>query len=204
MKNFDGAIFEGLVRSVVSQLEVANMTAEKQSSDEKRRKIMVAVPFIMAHPGFRPSFSFVPVVEVKVSALHGQGVFASVDVLDNTFLTFYPADIVFTHVRPNQGFDTNRESIICVSKRLCKHVENNKQAIQTGAADLHAYTFDMDDHTSLAGDPIFTTDAACVGHMINDGCKPDDTKITADVYKVLSTAQANCVFHVFPGALIGS
>lgn len=107
------------------------------------------------------------------SNIHGIGVFATKDILKNSIITIYPADIMY--------ITYNENSTVQYSKRQGGHCYKNIK-------NLYSVSF-YDDYTVI-GDPEFNTDPNFLGHMINDAVKPIDNNINEYLKK--SNELKNC------------
>ena len=93
--------------------------------------------------------------EVRDSTIHGYGVFATRVIEPDELVTLYPADLIKEHLDPKDK-----------KKRLFALIKTGTTEWSNG---LGAYTFEVDDITSIVGDPGKCEDAAWLGHMCNDG-----------------------------------
>lgn len=129
-------------------------------------------------------------VTVKPSKIHGNGVFAKRDIQKGELLTFYPGDKV--------NFAPNKDSHIDGHKAFVfwsKRMENKYGHDECINVDLGDYKFDIDDRWIVYGDPSFTDDASYLGHLINDGAKPNDNPKSIQIYCKISKVKANCDFR---------
>ena len=143
--------------------------------DELRIKLMM-----------KTSFNDLDMVEVRKSNIHGNGVFAKVDININEIITFYPVNILQLYVG-------NDESILRFSKKY-KEI-HGIDFINEFYKINKCYKYNCDNRNSIIGDPDIIDNNNYLGHMINDSMSHNKTKKSKKIYKKLSQSQSNCEFH---------
>jgi SET domain-containing protein len=135
-------------------------------------------------------------IELRKSAIHGQGVFATKNIPQNTVITFYPAHAIHideTLFMPN-GLDNE----------FYLNIQNNKYAKIYGFSDFEYYF----NFVNIIGNPNKTNNKLLLGHMINDSIgnvfkKISYSKIKDDLikfknavaeYYIYGTKNRNCRF----------
>ena len=120
-------------------------------------------------------------VHVGPSKIHGQGVFASRDIVLGEVITLYPGDFV------NVMYPTSVPKINNCLVLRGDHLPEDA----THPPGATSYVRRCDSLYSIAGHPECTQDPAYLGHMINDGAmshRPEDRAI----YESVSCIKSNC------------
>lgn len=105
------------------------------------------------------------------SNVHGIGVFATKDIPKNSFITIYPADIIYCNENDTIQYSKRR------GNKCYRDIKNS-------------YSASFSDKYTIIGDPEFNTDPNFLGNMINDAVKPIDNDI--DNYLKNSEELKNC------------
>ena len=109
------------------------------------------------------------------------GVFATRDILEDSYITMYPADGVSW--QPDNWNGSQQVSLVSGWK--------GSSAWQVNAYRQGVEPIPGTRSLAIIGNPELTEDCHFLGHMINDGacCK---RKATAETYEKISAAKANC------------
>ncbi len=130
-------------------------------------------------------------VRVLPSSVHGNGVFARVNIKKGDVITMYPADYVTA--KPREGLE----------KRWYK--TNGEITTQTECEMMYLYLAVVENTIfQIAGDPDKYSAASC-GHLINDGASLDNPNFTLDdmnEYLVKSWCLQNCTFVPIAGCAV--
>ncbi len=126
-----------------------------------------------------------PKCEVKPSAKHGSGIFATRAIKPGELVTLYPADGIVLYLHP-------------YPRTECMFPVNFD-----GLLDLEAYSVAAPKfaghRVKIVGDPSRVSDCGWVGHMANDVCRMTHPR-QANVYEAASIAGRNAVIGAVPFA----
>lgn len=130
-------------------------------------------------------------VRVLPSSVHGNGVFASVNIKKGDVITMYPADYVTA--KPSDDLE----------KRWYK--TSGESITQTECEMMFLYLALVENTIfQIAGDPDKYSAASC-GHLINDGAsldKPNFTREDMNAYLAKSWCSQNCTFVPIAGCAV--
>ncbi len=126
-------------------------------------------------------------VETKPSIIHGNGVFARMNIQKNDLVTFYPVDIVEYY--PGGKRKEKIPGKIYFSKRL-KRKNNLTNIINY---DNHSYACHLNENFTLIADPDFKNPTH-LGHLINDVGIHDSTEQSIEKYKE-TLDKTNCQIY---------
>ena len=134
-------------------------------------------------------------VEVKISSVHGKGVFATKPIKYGEIITFYPGDSA--NYIPEANEHEPSHIVICRLSSRVKELLNSKD-IEKDASMLYntygQYNCKISDYYSITGHPQLDKDPSYTGHLINDRYVCDFKKITPSVYLELSAKKTNAIF----------
>jgi len=140
-----------------------------------------------------PTFGTQPCVVVRPSRVHGLGLFATRDISENVLVSFYPGDIVEYY--PDRNRTSQHRKLIQCSDRASPHMRCEDPDSKLHA--LQAYALTVNDYITITGHPACLSDVWNAGHFVNDRFKPDNNKISNEIYLELSKKRANCKYHTF-------
>lgn len=124
-------------------------------------------------------------VRLGESRVHGRGVFTTRKFSKGEILTGYPGDIVTCEIGKTPPMRKG-----CTSERYRKRF--GEENIESKARDP-TYRFDLDEKCSIVGCPEFDEEPCFLGHFINDGAKPGESKKSVKKYEKLSLEATNCL-----------
>jgi hypothetical protein len=129
----------------------------------------------------------------------GFGVFAKRDINDGELITLYPGDAVLM-----DNHKDNDDAVMSVMfGSHIKQEDRNFDRVTTSFA--RGYEMEINDNTSIIGDPNLGDYAAYLGHFINDGASLDcfDQK-SREAYLKETLSKFNAAVLVFEGAHMGA
>lgn len=129
----------------------------------------------------------------------GFGVFAKRDINDGELITLYPGDAVLID---NHKDDEDAVMAVMFGSHI-KQEDRNFDRVTTSFA--RGYEMEINDNTSIIGDPNLGDYAAYLGHFINDGASLDsfDQK-SREIYLKETLSKFNAAVLVFEGAHMGA
>lgn len=137
-----------------------------------------------------------PVCECRSSPVHGYGVFATVNILQGCFITWYPADgFVWIPLRAKEcskAFTDDGDSLVDATRLHI--ISSYTQAIYL---PIHSTEYNL----NIFGDPEKRDDPLFIGHMINDG-----GMIGRGVqeYNKTSNDAMNCVYDALEDCIVAT
>ncbi len=144
---------------------------------------------------------FSTLIELRASAIHGVGVFATCNIPKFCMVTFYPGDIA--ECTPKQRSNIGKvRTCSTFSKRFQEKYDGAERQQRFEKLRTNGnYTLQVDSKNTIIADPCFDNNVCYFGHFVNDRFKPDGNKITDEVYHKLSTSRSNCAYYKFNAGL---
>lgn len=120
-------------------------------------------------------------LEVRPSAIHGNGVFATANIQAGTIITFYPVD----------GYNENNSTDFKVADDWIR--------VEGALMENHSCT--INDNLKIVADPSKTTNKMLLGHMINDSIGNTFNGITTTdlengIYEYYMKNNSNCKLKI--------
>lgn len=154
-------------------------SSSSASSNDLDRRSLIAQKIITFHK----KFPFVPPCEVRLSSVHGRGLFTTVDVPANALLALYPPDAILVQ-------DGTEKFAVLL----------NPEATTVPPEEIRrAYGATIDEHIVIVGYPDVNHGDMFQAHIANDGAKGSLTLLDPreqvererEIYTACSTAKQN-------------
>lgn len=137
-----------------------------------------------------------PVCECRPSSVHGYGVFATVDIPQGRFITWYPADgFVWIPLRAKEcskAFLDDGDSLVDDTQR---------DIISSYTQTIYLPSDWVEYRLSIFGDPEKREDPLFIGHMINDG---GTIGCGVQEYNKTSKGRMNCVYDALEDCIVAT
>lgn len=134
---------------------------------------------------------------IKQSKIHGNGLFAKVNIKEGDIITFYPGDILQYYPDKNRSKDGHK-----VGNITYNHMNNELSSIYEKNKDYYnCYGFDINDSYSIIGFPEINDNPSYLGHICNDGARSHNEK-DKEIYMKVTLIKSNATFHVICDCIV--
>jgi hypothetical protein len=130
---------------------------------------------------------------VKQSKIHGNGLFAKVNIKKGDIITFYPCDILQYYPDKNRSKDGHKVGLICSDDLATKYKSNMNH--------YKCYAYDINDSYSIIGFPEINDNPSYLGHICNDGARSHNEK-DKEIYMKVTLIKSNATFHVICDCIV--
>lgn len=130
---------------------------------------------------------------VKESKIHGNGLFAKVNIKEGEIITFYPCDVLAFYPDKNKSKDGHKVGLICSEELSNKYKSNINH--------YKCYAYDVNDSYSIIGFPEINDNPSYLGHICNDGARGHSEK-DKDIYNTVTSIKTNARFKVICDCIV--
>lgn len=135
-------------------------------------------------------------VYIKQSNIHGNGLFAKVNINKGDIITFYPGDVLVYYPEKNRNITSSRGLIIHdhMNKELSSICDKNQEFYD-------CYTFDINESYSIIGFPDINDNPSYLGHICNDGARGYSEK-DKEIYMNDILIKSNAMSHIICDCIV--
>ena len=124
---------------------------------------------------------------INHSKIHGNGLFAKVNINKGDIITLYPCDVLAYYP------EEKRETVGYMFSEELQNNEDSKSKFNTNRAFYKDYQYSINNTYSIIGLPEINNNPAYLGHICNDGAQGHSIK-DKEIYEKISVIKSNAYY----------